>query len=325
MSQADFWDNRQKAQQVAERFNQLDEEINNWQKIEKEVKELLELALTSAQEKDDSLKSEIEKKLEELGKKFADLEFLILLSGQYDQHNVIMAIRAGAGGVDAQDWAGMLLRMFLRFGEKKGWTVKIIDKSAGSEAGIKSATLDIKGHYAYGYLKSESGVHRLVRISPFDAEKMRHTSFALVEVLPELEEVKEVEVKPEDLRIDVFRSSGHGGQSVNTTDSAVRIVHLPTNITVVCRNERSQSQNKANAMKHLKSKLHRHYIQEKQQEKQKIRGDYQSAEWGNQIRSYVLHPYKMVKDHRTNYETSQVDKVLDGEIDGFIEAYLKNK
>ena len=325
MSQPDFWNNPQKAKSVSEKFNQLDEEVNTWKKIEQETDSLLGLAETSEQESDDSLKKEITRKYQELNKKFNDLEFLILLSGPYDSHNVIMAIHAGAGGVDAQDWAEMLLRMFLRFAEKKKWPVTVLDKSSGAEAGLKSVSLEIKGHYAYGFLRSEAGVHRLVRISPFDAEKMRHTSFALVEVLPELEEVNEVEIKPEDLRIDVFRSSGHGGQSVNTTDSAVRIVHLPTEITVVCRNERSQSQNKENAMKYLKSKLHKFYSEKKQQEKQKIRGDYQSAEWGSQIRSYVLHPYKMVKDHRTNQETSDVNKVLDGQIDDFMEAYLRKQ
>jgi len=325
MSQPDFWQNQEEAKKVATKFNQIEEEINSFEQIEQEVNSLLELAQTSEQEADNSLRAEIDNKLEEVTNKFAKLEFLILLSGQYDSQNVLLAIHAGAGGVDAQDWSDMLLRMYLRFCEKKGWSAKIIDKSPGSEAGIKSVTLDINGHYAYGYLKSEAGVHRLVRISPFDGEKMRHTSFALVEVLPDLGEVKEVEIKPEDLRIDVFRASGHGGQSVNTTDSAVRIVHLPTKISVVCRHERSQSQNKANALKYLASKLHQHYQVARQNEKDKIRGDYQSAEWGSQIRSYVLHPYKMVKDHRTKHETSQAEKVLDGEIEEFSEAYLRMK
>jgi len=325
MSEPGFWDNRRQAQKVGEKFSCLDEEIKNWQQIEQEIKSLQELAQTSEQESDNSLKQEINSKYKELVKKFDRLEFLILLDGQYDSNNALLTIRAGAGGVDAQDWSAILLRMYLRFCEKQDWTVQIIDKSPGSEAGLKSVTLEITGSYAYGYLKAEAGVHRLVRISPFDAEKMRHTSFALVEVLPELAEVKEVEIKSEELRIDVFRASGHGGQSVNTTDSAVRIVHLPTEITVVCRNERSQSQNKQNALKYLKSKLHQHYMAQKQKEKQKIRGDYQSAEWGNQIRSYVLHPYKMVKDHRTKFETSDVDKVLDGEISDFLEAWLRKK
>jgi len=325
MNQPNFWDNPNKAKIRAERFSQLQEEIDQWQAIEKEIDLLEDLAEASQQENNESLKQEIAEKFEVLKKKFNDLEFLILLSGQYDGNNTILAIHAGAGGVDAQDWSAMLLRMYLRFCEKKGWRTKIIDKSDGSEAGIKSVTLEISGRYSYGYLKSEAGVHRLVRISPFDAEKMRHTSFALVEALPELAEVNEIAIKPEDLRIDVFRASGHGGQGVNTTDSAVRIVHLATKITVVCRNERSQSQNKENAMKYLKSKLHNHYLQARQKEKQKIRGDYQSAEWGSQIRSYVLHPYKLAKDHRTNYETSNVIKVLDGDLDSFIEAYLRKK
>jgi len=325
MRQPDFWDDQGQAKEVSERFNQLEEEIEQWEQVNQETESLLELTEQSIQEEDNSLQPEIETKYNQLKKKFSRWEFLILLSGQYDSRNAIMAIHAGAGGVDAQDWAEMLLRMYLRFAEKKGFTAKILDKSSGSEAGIKSVSLEIKGPYAYGFLKSEAGVHRLVRISPYDAEKMRHTSFALVEVLPELEKISEIEIKPEELRIDVFRSSGHGGQSVNTTDSAVRVVHLPTKITVVCRNERSQAQNKQNALKYLKSKLHQYYLEQKQQKKKEIRGDYQSAEWGSQIRSYVLHPYKMVKDHRSGFSLNQVEPVLDGELTPLIENYLKEQ
>ena len=267
-------------------------------------------------------KSDLEKKNKYLEKKYNELEFFVLLSGEYDKNNAILAIHAGAGGVDAQDWAEMLLRMFLRYCEKKGFKINIVDKSVGNEAGLKSAVVEVVGKYAYGFLKSEAGVHRLVRISPFDAEKMRHTSFALAEVLPELEDV-EVVLKDDDLRIDTFMSSGPGGQGVNTTYSAVRIVHKPTNITVTCQNERSQQQNKETALKILKSKVYQYYQAEKEEEKQQLRGEFKEAAWGNQIRSYVLHPYRLVKDHRTEFETQNIESVLDGDVDGFVDAYLK--
>lgn len=271
---------------------------------------------------DQEMFTEIKKRLEELEKIYQKLEFQIFFSGKHDKNNAILAIHAGTGGTEAQDWAEMLLRMYLRFCEKKGWVAKIIDETRGKEAGIKSVTVRVIGNFAYGWLKSEAGVHRLVRISPFDAEKMRHTSFALVEVLPEIEEVAEIKLEPKDLRIDTFLASGHGGQGVQTTYSAVRVVHLPTGITVSCQRERSQTQNKETALKILKAKLLK--LQEEMRTKEigNLRAGVLAA-WGNQIRSYVLQPYKMVKDHRTKYETSDAEGVLDGNLEPFIEAYLK--
>jgi len=325
MAEPDFWSNQDKAKQKSQRLDELNNEIRQWSDMIRKIDELLVLAKEAQEEEELSLKKDIENSLQKLVSEFDSLEFYILLSGKYDKRNAIMAIHSGTGGVDAQDWAAMLLRMFIRFSEQKGWKVKIVDKSVGSEAGIKSVTMDISGRYAYGYLKAEAGVHRLVRISPFDAEKMRHTSFALVEVLPELGEVDEVKIDEKDLRVDTFLSSGHGGQSVNTTYSAVRITHIPSGLTISCQNERSQQQNKETAMKILKSKLHTQYVEKKQDEKQQLRGEYQEAAWGNQVRSYVIHPYKMVKDHRTKFETSNVDGVLDGKIQPFIEQYLRLK
>lgn len=278
--------------------------------------------MTKVSKGDSKLEKDINKKISKLQNQFNKLDFAVLFSSNYDKGNVVLSIHAGTGGVDAQDWSEILLRMYLRFCEQHKFSAKIVDRVDGSEAGIKSVMLEIEGRYAYGWLKSEGGVHRLVRISPFDAEKMRHTSFALVEVLPELEDV-EIELKDDDLKIEVMRSSGHGGQSVNTTDSAVRITHLPTKISVKCQNERSQLQNRKTAMKILKSKLLKHYEGQEEKKIKKIKGDHQQAEWGNQARSYVMQPYKLVKDHRTKYETQDIDKILDGELDDFIENYLR--
>jgi peptide chain release factor 2 len=251
------------------------------------------------------------------------LEFYLLFREVHDKNNTILAIHAGTGGVDAMDWAEMLMRMYLRYCDQKGFKTEIIDKTAGSEAGIKSVVFEVRGSYAFGNLKSEHGVHRLVRISPFDAEAMRHTSFALVEVIPEVDDDIKVEIKPEDLKIDTFRASGHGGQSVQKTESAVRITHLPSKIVVTCQTERSQVQNKERALKVLKSKLLVLQEAKKEEEKKQLRGEFTEAVWGNQIRSYVLQPYHLVKDHRTEFEESDVDGVLDGKLDGFVEAYLK--
>ncbi|MFH0951996.1 MAG: peptide chain release factor 2 [Patescibacteria group bacterium] len=325
MNQPDFWLDREKAAKRSTRAEELRGELKVWNDIQKSTAEAIALAEEAKKESDISLTDELGKAYKKLVKDFSRLEFKLLLNGPYDEREAILAIHAGTGGVDAQDWAEMLMRMYLRFCEKKKWPVSIIHRSTGNEAGIKSAMLAIQGRHAFGYLKAEAGVHRLVRISPYDAEKMRHTSFALVEVIPDLGEDSPIDIKESELRIDVFRASGHGGQSVNTTDSAVRAVHLPTGITVNCQNERSQSQNKATAIKILKSKLVQQQEKERQAVEQKLRGEYQSAEWGNQIRSYVLQPYTMVKDHRTKYETSDVANVLNGNIDDFIEEYLKSR
>lgn len=271
----------------------------------------------------ESLRRDVEKQLKRLEAEFLSLESRVLLSGKHDERAAIVSVHAGAGGTDAQDWAEMLLRMLLRYCERKGWRTRLLDESRGGEAGIKSATLEVTGRFVYGLLKSEAGVHRLVRISPFDAEKMRHTSFALVEVIPDLGDVANIELKEKDLRIDTFLSSGHGGQSVQTTYSAVRIVHLPTKITVSVQNERSQRQNRETALKILKSKLAAIEYEKQEEEKRQLRGEYHSAEWGNQIRSYVLQPYQLVKDHRTKVETNNVGAVLNGDLDQFVDGYLR--
>ncbi len=245
------------------------------------------------------------------------------LKGKYDQRNAILSIYAGAGGVDAQDWAEMLLRMYLKFAQKNNWPAQVLHLKEGKEAGIKNATLSIEKSFAYGYLKKESGVHRLVRLSPFNANHLRHTSFALVEVMPELNEIKEIKIMPEDLRVETYRASGPGGQYVNKTESAVRLTHLPTGIVAACQSERLQGDNKKRAMKLLYSKLHQHLLKTKEKEKEAIRGESVAAEWGSQIRSYVLHPYQMVKDHRTGAKSGNPEAVLDGKLDKFIEAEIK--
>jgi peptide chain release factor 2 len=251
------------------------------------------------------------------------LEFTTLLNEKHDDRDAIVAIHAGAGGTEAQDWAEMLLRMFLRYAERKNWKTKMLDEHRGAEAGIKSATFSVEGRFAYGHLKCDAGVHRLVRLSPFNADHLRQTSFALVEVLPELGDIEEVKIKQEDLRIDTYLAGGHGGQGVQTTYSAVRVTHLPTGMVVTCQNERSQTQNKETALRILRAKLHARYLAERDAEKKQLRGEFTSAEWGNQIRSYVLHPYKLVKDHRTKFEVQEAEAVLDGNLDPFIEAYLR--
>ena len=323
MQESDFWSDAENAKKVGKRHDELKNEVETWQGMKKEVEELLGVCQDLESHPDEGLKEEVKKSIVQLEKRFLDLEFYLLFNGKHDRKNAIVAIHAGSGGTEAQDWAEMLRRMVFRYGEKKGWSTSLIDESRGGEAGIKSSLFRVEGRYAYGHLKGEHGTHRLVRISPFDAEKMRHTSFALIEVIPELETADEVEIDPGELRIDTFMSGGKGGQSVNTTYSAVRIVHLPTGITVQCQNERSQTQNKEVALRILQSKLQKVQEEKEEKERQELRGEYKSAEWGNQIRSYVLHPYKLVKDVRTKFETTDPEAVLSGELDPFVEAYLR--
>ena len=323
MSEPNFWDNREAAVSIGQEAEELIAETAKWLNMEQEIKEAEEMAVFVQQEANEELIQELEKKAVDLEKEFSRLEFVSLFSGKYDKSNVIISIHAGTGGVDAQDWAQMLERLYFRFCERKGFKAEILDKSYGNEAGLKSVDLRITGAYAYGYLKSENGVHRLLRNSPFNADGLRQTSFALVEVIPEIPDEGGVVIKDEDIRIDVYRSSGPGGQSVNTTDSAVRIVHLPTNITVTCQTERSQHQNKENAFQILRAKLNQRLLEEREMRERKLKGDVQKAEWGKQIRSYFLYGNKLVKDHRSEYETSNVENVLDGDLEEFIEAYLR--
>jgi peptide chain release factor 2 len=300
----------------------LKNEIALFENIEKRTTELIEM-IGLFGEVEGEEREQLEKQFFDLEKEFESLEFKSLLGGLYDQNDVILAIRSGAGGVDAQDWAQMLERMYLKWSEKNGFRAVMVEETKGAEAGIKSATIEISGAYAYGYLQSEAGVHRLVRLSPFNSDNLRQTSFAVVEILPVIEEIAEVVINQQDLVIDTYRASGAGGQHVNTTDSAVRITHTPTGVVVTCQSERSQLQNKEQAMKVLKARIHQKYLEEQKAEKEKLRGVYKSAEWGSQIRSYVVHPYKMVKDHRTKYETSDAEKVLEGELQGFMESFLR--
>ena len=297
------------------------DEVEDWQKLRGTIADTLELA----QLEDDSMYADLERETIRIETEVSKREFEAKLSGQYDHGNALLAIHAGAGGTDSQDWAEMLQRMYLRWTERKGYETDILDLTLGEEAGIKSVTISVDGRYAYGYLRSEKGVHRLVRLSPFDAAHRRHTSFAMVEVLPQVEEDSQVDINPDDLRIDVFRSSGAGGQNVQKNATAIRITHLPTGIVVSCQNERSQLQNKQNAMTVLRSRLLEVKQQEQEEKIAQLRGEYQKAEWGSQIRSYVLHPYQMVKDHRTDCERGNTQAVLDGDLDEFIEAYLRNQ
>ncbi len=300
-------------------LSRLQEELDNWHTLEARLNDTLELA----EMEDESLREELAAEAEAIEAEIEQREFDAMLSGEYDQGDALLAIHAGAGGNDSQDWAEMLQRMYLRWTEEHDYEAEVLDMTPGEEAGVKSVTIAVEGPYAYGYLRSEKGVHRLVRISPFDSNNRRHTSFAMVEVLPQIEDDTSIEISLKDLNIDTFKSGGAGGQSVQKNDTAVRITHTPTGIVASCQNERSQKQNRDTAMKVLRARLLEIKQQEKADKIEELRGEYQKAEWGSQIRSYVLHPYKMVKDHRTNYEVGNAEAVLDGELDGFIEAYLR--
>ena len=303
----------------------LKEEAERWEKIEQRANELSELIDLSLQEGDSSLEQEIHSETDQLTFQLDRLDFELLLGGEYDKRDALLALHAGAGGTESQDWAEMLLRMYMRWAEKRGYRAELWDTSPGEEAGIKSAMLEIKGDYAYGYLRSEHGVHRLVRLSPFDADHARHTSFAMVEVLPEVGQAAEISINPDDLKTETFRSSGPGGQHMQKTSSAVRITHVPTGLVASCQSQRSQYQNKEVALRVLQSRLLDLQLARRAEERAKLKGEHLSAAWGNQIRSYVLHPYRMVKDHRTTHETGNTTAVLDGDLDGFMEAFLRSQ
>ncbi len=325
MKKSDFWFNRKKSEKIIKEFNDIKELVQNFQHLEEILSLNLELGELLKVDYDNELKKDLESQIEGLSKNLSVLETTLLLNGPYDNDNVIFEIHSGAGGTEANDWAAMLYRMYLRFFEKKGYKVEVIEEQKGDEVGFKTISLIVKGSKAYGYLKNEIGVHRLVRISPFDANSRRHTSFASVEVIPFFNEKIEVEIKETDLVFDVYKSSGAGGQSVNTTDSAVRITHLPTKTVVTCQNERSQIQNREKALEILKNKLYKLELEKQEIALKKIKGEGKAINFGSQIRSYILHPYLMVKDHRTNVESSNPSRVLDGDLDSFIEASLKNK
>ena len=325
MQDVNFWNDKEKADTIIQEMSELKNVTSGIKERRDKNQEEAELLELLTLEEDANLEHELEQEVKEEEKQLEKLSILLLLNGPYDKNNCILEVHSGAGGTEACDWAMMLYRMYLRYCEKKGYKTTVIDYQEGEEVGIKSASIKIEGTYAYGYLKNEKGVHRLVRLSPFDAANKRHTSFASIDIIPEFDNTINVEINEKDLKIDVYRSSGCGGQGVNTTDSAVRITHLPTKTVVTCQNERSQIQNKEQAMKMLKAKLYLMEQEKKEKELNEIKGTYQNIEFGSQIRSYVMHPYSMVKDLRTNAETSNVSKVLDGDLDLFIETSLKGE
>jgi peptide chain release factor 2 len=318
----DFWNDQEKARDVLKRKTKLSSIIDSWKKQKTDLDELELLYVMACEDNDESMLNEISRDIEKLKKEVRNQELRLMLGSEQDALSAIMSINAGAGGTEAQDWVEILLRMYLRWAEKKGYKTSIIDYQPGDEAGVKSVSLTLEGEFAYGYAKAETGIHRLVRISPFDAGARRHTSFASVFVYPEVNDEIVIEIDETDLRIDTYRSTGAGGQHVNKTDSAVRITHLPTGIVVQCQNERSQHKNKSMAMKYLKSRLYELKLKEQNEKLSEINKTKKDIAWGSQIRSYVLHPYKMIKDHRTNLEIGNVNRVLDGDIDEFIEAFL---
>jgi len=316
-----LWDRPKHAQKVMKNLARLGDELKAWSQLGEQIDD----AILLAEMDDESLRGELEAETDIIETELEHREFNAMLSGPYDKGNALLAIHAGAGGTDSQDWAAMLQRMYLRWMERHTYKTEIIDSTMGEEAGLKSVTIAVSGDYAYGYLRSEKGVHRLVRISPFDSNSRRHTSFAMVEVLPQVEDDQSLEINPSDLKIDTFKSGGAGGQSVQKNDTAVRITHIPTGIVASCQNQRSQTQNRETAMKVLRARLLVIKEKEKAEKLDELRGEYTKAEWGSQIRSYVLHPYKMVKDHRNNFEVGNAEAVLDGDLDSLIEAYLRDQ
>ncbi len=324
MGEPNFWDNPDEAQKVAQVVTQLKDEVGIFRSLERRAEDLEVMLELAMEEEDADIVGEIEQSLTSVRADIEHLELGMLLSGEYDTNNAILTLHAGAGGTEAQDWTSMLLRMFGRFAERSGFNVDVLDYQPGDEAGVKSVTLGINGHNAYGYMKSEKGVHRLVRISPFDSNARRHTSFAAVDVMPEIDDTVEINISPADLKVDTYRASGAGGQHINKTDSAVRMTHIPTGIIVQCQNQRSQIQNRERCMQLLRAKLFEYEKQKQAELKSDIAGEYQAIEWGSQIRSYVFHPYNMVKDHRTGAETGNVQAVMDGDLELFVEAYLRS-
>jgi len=325
MTHPEFWNDQQAAQKVINESNSLKEQVLGYQKMYEAWEDLDASYELLKEENDPDFQAEIEEKLQQLSERMEEYELEQLLSGTYDKNNAILELHPGAGGTESQDWCSMLLRMYTRWAEQRGFKVETLDYLPGDEAGVKSVTLLIKGVNAYGYLKAEKGVHRLVRISPFDAAGRRHTSFVSCDVMPEFTDDIEIEIRPEDLKVDVYRASGAGGQHINKTSSAVRITHIPTGIVVSCQTQRSQFQNRDQALNMLKSKLYQRELEEKEKKLAEIRGEVKEIGWGNQIRSYVFHPYSMVKDHRTGVETGNIQAVMDGELDPFINAYLRSK
>lgn len=325
MQKTGFWDDVAKAQKVASELKTIQNKLSTYGKIKEKVEEIEIIMQLIEEEEDEGYISELKTLVKDTGEEIEKFRIKILLNGEYDKNNAILTLHAGAGGTEAQDWAEMLMRMYTRWAEKSHYKIKVLDILSDTEAGIKSVTLLIQGEYAYGYLKSEKGVHRLVRISPFDSSNRRHTSFASADIMPELDDTIEIDINPADIKIDTFRASGAGGQHVNTTDSAVRITHLPTGAVVSCQNERSQHKNKATAMKMLMAKLIEIKETENKEKIEDIQGNYNQIAWGSQIRSYVFHPYNLVKDHRTNAEKGNIQAVMDGDLDMFMNEYLKMK
>jgi peptide chain release factor 2 len=321
-----LWSNPQEAQGILQRLTRLKAEVELWSALESQITTLAELQELAAAEEDDALREEIAVEFTAAQQAMDELEVDLLLSGPYDDRDAFLSIKAGTGGTDAQDWASMMLRMYTRWAERHDYKVALIDESEGDEAGIKSATLELRGPYAYGYAKAEAGVHRLIRLSPFNSGNTRQTSFALVEVLPEVDDAPDIVIRPEDVRVDVFRAGGHGGQGVNTTDSAVRLTYkagTPEQIVVTCQNERSQLQNKETAMRVLRGRLLERELQRQREQRTRLKGEYRQADFGSQMHTYYLHPYTLVKDHRSEHETSNVQAVLDGDLDPFIDSYMR--